>query len=414
MAETLRHAPRPAHDVKEKNMIDEAAPQPSATHNDDIPLHRIIQNSVSLILGQQTLSGAYPAAPDFSAYAGYCWFRDGAYIADAMSAAGEVESAERFFDWCSNVLTSRSGRIRHIIAETRAGRPPANEDMMPTRFTLDGAEGNDDWWDFQLDGYGTWLWALAEHHARHDRPLEDRADAIALTVNYLSCSWDRPCYDWWEEFSQHVHVSTLGCIASGLDSIAKTGQIEESLSERATTTADRIRRRVESEGVRNNHLTKWLGTEAVDASLLALIAPMNFLHPLSPLGSGTIRAVEDQLTVENGVHRYLADTYYGGGQWPLLSCFLGLAQESAGNRARARELLDWAASTAGENADLPEQVEQHLLDPAHLQPWSERWGPSANPLLWSHAMVIRLATALGIPHTTAAPTPALPAKENAK
>ncbi|OOP61895.1 glycoside hydrolase family 15 [Arthrobacter sp. SRS-W-1-2016] len=386
----------------------------AVTRNGDPAVSSIVQAGIRLILEQQTSGGAYPASPSFSAYAGYCWFRDGSYIAEAMSAAGEIESAERFFDWCSSVLTSRAGRIRHLVAESLAGRPVVGDQMLPTRFTLDGAEGNDDWWDFQLDGYGTWLWALAEHSARHDRPLERWTEAIALTVDYLSVSWDRPCYDWWEEAAQHVHVSTLGCIASGLASIAQTGLIEESLSERATSIADQIRRRVQKEGVQDIHLTKWLGTDTVDASLLSLIAPMNFLPPHSPLSAGTIAVIEEQLTVDNGVHRYLADTYYGGGQWPLLSCFLGLAQAASGNRSRAHELLEWAASTAGANDELPEQVDRHLLDPEHLQPWIERWGYSANPLLWSHAMFIRLAIALGVPYDSADPTPAPAAKENAK
>jgi len=382
--------------MKEKHMIDTSMSGSTATRNSDTSVRQLVLAGTRFILEQQTAGGAYPASPSFSAYAGYCWFRDGSYIADAMSAVGQIESAERFFDWCSNVLTSRSERIGHIVDESRSGRPPADEHMMPTRFTLDGADGRDDWWDFQLDGYGTWLWALAEHRTRHGRSLVRWADAIALTVDYLSCSWERPCYDWWEEAAQHVHVSTLGCIAAGLSSIAATGHLEDLRASRATAAADGIRRRVQADGVRDRHLTKWLGTEAVDASLLALIAPMNFLDPLSPIGSGTISAVEDQLTVNNGVHRYLADSYYGGGQWPLLSCFLGLAQEAAGNRSRARELLDWAASTARENTDLPEQVEERLLDPGHLQPWIDRWGPSASPLLWSHAMFIRLAAALGI------------------
>lgn len=395
-------------------MIDKSMQGSTVTRNGDPAVRSVVQAGIRLILEQQTPGGAYPASPTFSAYAGYCWFRDGSYIADAMSAAGHIESAERFFDWCSTALTSRAGRIRRIVAESLSGRPVAGDKMLPTRFTLDGAEGSDDWWDFQLDGYGTWLWALAEHSARHDRSLARWDEAITLAVDYLSASWERPCYDWWEEAAQHVHVSTLGCIASGLASIAQTGILEESLSERAASTADRIRRRVQVEGVRDNHLTKWLGTDTVDASLLSLIAPMNFLPPHSPLSAGTIAVIEEQLTVDNGVHRYLADTYYGGGQWPLLSCFLGLAHAASGNRTRAHELLEWAASTADANDELPEQVEHHLLDPDYLQPWNERWGSSANPLLWSHAMFIRLAIALGVPYDTAETTPATASKENAQ
>ena len=37
----------------------------------------------------------------------------------------------------------------------------------------------------------------------------------------------------------------------------------------------------------------------------------------------------------------------------------------------------------------------HLLDPAFRQEWIDRWGTVATPLLWSHAMLLRLAVELG-------------------
>ena len=35
--------------------------------------------------------------------------------------------------------------------------------MPPARFALDGSTVADDWPNFQIDGYGTWLWALGQH-----------------------------------------------------------------------------------------------------------------------------------------------------------------------------------------------------------------------------------------------------------
>ncbi len=48
--------------------------------------------------------------------------------------------------------------------------------------------------------------------------------------------------------------------------------------------------------------------------------------------------IDAHLTVDGGVHRYLGDTFFGGGQWPLLSCFLGLAHLAAGDRDAAEQL----------------------------------------------------------------------------
>jgi isomaltose glucohydrolase len=87
------------------------------------------------------------------------------------------------------------------------------------------------------------------------------------------------------------------------------------------------------------------------------------------------------------VHRYPSDTFYGGGQWPVLACLLAWHHARRGDRARAGQLLDWVAGTADASLDLPEQVPP-LLAPERLQEWVERWGPSARPLLWTHGMFL--------------------------
>ncbi|QJA00296.1 glycoside hydrolase family 15 protein [Leifsonia sp. PS1209] len=347
-----------------------------------------------LIAALQTPEGAYPASPTFSAYAGYCWFRDGSFIADGVSSYGDEASATAFFDWCARVLTARADHIHWIVNETRAGRPPAGEHMLPARFTYDGQDGTDEWWDFQLDGYGTWLWALVAHAERHGVDLSGWREAAELTVDYLTSSWDRPCYDWWEEHSESVHVSTLACVSAGLDAAVRAGLVSGTRAEEATAASRAIREVVAERGVRDGHLTKWLGVATVDGSLAAAIAPLGMLDARSALAAATIDALERQLTVDGGVHRYLGDTFYGGGRWPILSCFLGLAHAAAGERERAAELLAWAASTATADLDLPEQVDGHLIAPGMRQEWLDRWGAVATPLLWSHAMLIRLAVEL--------------------
>lgn len=351
--------------------------------------HRLIQRL-------QTPEGAYPASPTFSAYAGYCWFRDGSFIADGVSAYGDERSATAFFDWCARVLTARADHIRWIVDETDAGRPPAGEHMLPARFTFDGRDGDDEWWDFQLDGYGTWLWALVGHAGRHGLDLAPWRAAAELTVDYLVSSWSRPCYDWWEEHSEAVHVSTLACVAAGLTAAVRSGIVDGTRAERATAASRAIGEVIADHGVRDGHLSKWLGVATVDGSLAAVIAPLGVVDPRSPLAAETVDALERQLTVDGGTHRYLGDTFFGGGQWPILSCFLGLAHAAAGDADRAVELLAWAASTATASLELPEQVDRHLIAPGMRQEWIDRWGTVATPLLWSHAMLIRLAVELDL------------------
>jgi len=367
----------------------------TAASDADSAIGRLAAHSIALITDLQTPEGAYPASPTFSAYVGYSWLRDGAFIADAASAAGRIDSASRFFAWCADVIARRADKIRWIVAETQAGRTPAAEHMLPARFTFAGEDGTDEWWDFQLDGYGTWLWALVQHLDRHGLDGDAYREAVALTIEYLLASWERPCYDWWEEHAQHVHVSTLACIVAGFDAVARVRLVDEGLTERVRAESIAIRRLIGGRGISDGHLIKWLGSTAVDGSLAAAIAPLGVTDARSDVGRRTIDVLESHLTVDGGTHRYLGDTFYGGGQWPLLTCFLGLAHLAAGDRDRAEELLDWAAGTANAALDLPEQVAGHLIAPGMRQEWIDRWGTVATPLLWSHAMFLRLGLALG-------------------
>ncbi|NTV38564.1 MAG: glycoside hydrolase family 15 [Demequinaceae bacterium] len=359
------------------------------------PDRALLDHSRALILSLQTPEGAYPASPTFSAYKGFCWFRDGAFIADGMSAAGEIASAEAFFAWCSRVVLTYRDDIDAAVGAAALGEPLEDNRMLPARFTFDGGrDGGDDWWDFQLDGFGTWLWALDAHVARHGSDPAPYADAVALTVTYLASSWNRPCFDWWEEHDEQIHISTLGCIGAGLEAASRLGVLDASAADLATSTAAVIREFVLTQGVHQGHLIKWVGSSAVDGSLTALIAPLGFIAADHPVARATIEAVEADLAVGGGVHRFVADTFYGGGQWPLLSCFAGLAHAALGERGRAADYLSWATSAATGNLDLPEQVAEHLLAPERRQEWVDKWGEVATPLLWSHAMVLRLAKEL--------------------
>ncbi|MBN9607112.1 MAG: hypothetical protein J0G30_10925 [Actinomycetales bacterium] len=368
-------------------------PSPSPAPAAD--LAEVAARGRALILSLQDPSGAYPASPTFSAYLGFSWLRDGAFIADAMSAGGEEASATAFFDWCARTLELQAERIERIVRAAREGRPVPDGEMLATRFRFDGTQVDDGWENFQLDGYGLWLWAALAHARRHGLDPDRWHSGIALTADYLVSSWARPCYDWWEEHVEHVHISTLGSIEAGLRAIEPLESMGAERRAAVRAAADAVATTIRERGVVDGHLVKWIGSTEVDASLAALIAPLAVVDAGSDLARATLAELERRVVVDGGTHRFPADTYYGGGQWPLLSCFLGLAHLRAGDADRARELLAWAAGTERPAGTLPEQVEDHLLEPSALPGWVERWGTSADPLLWSSAMFLRLAAELG-------------------
>ena len=368
-------------------------------------LAALISRSVELILAEQDGSGAYPAASTFSAYRGYAWLRDGSFTAEAMSRCDQSGSADRFHDWVTGVLTARVGQVERVCAATTAGSVPDPADLLPTRFTLAGADGTDDWWDFQTDGYGTWLWAVTTHCRRHRLHPGPWLAGISIAVDYLVAVGHQACYDWWEEHREHRHISTLAAVRGGLLAAstlpALGGRRREQARHKAAELGELALRAGRTGPEADAPLAKWIGSTAVDGSLPACVVPFHLVPVNHPTARATLDAVTSALDVDGGVHRFAADVFYGGGQWPLLSCLLGWNRAAAGDTAAAWRHLRWAAKTADSQLQLPEQTPDHLLHPEARAEWIDRWGPVARPLIWSHAMFLILADELGLPTRSA-------------
>ena len=184
---------------------------------------------------------------------------------------------------------------------------------------------------------------------------------IELALAYAASRWHEPCHDWWEE-RVGVHAATLACLHAGLaafDRPEAEGGARRFPPRRGAPRRQPARARA-------------AGPRRTDRALVPLVRP---------------------LVAGGGVHRHLEDTYYGGGQWLLLTAMLGGVEALAGDEAAARE--GWGGSprarrtTAGSRA-----VRDHLLHPEEYEPWLRKWGPPASPLLWSHAMFLTLADVL--------------------
>jgi GH15 family glucan-1,4-alpha-glucosidase len=133
----------------------------------------------------------------------------------------------------------------------------------------------------------------------------------------------------------------------------------------------------------------------VDASLIGISIPYNMLAPEDPIMQATVQAIETDLHCPaGGVYRYKADVFYGGGEWLLLTAWLGWYYATVGKIERAKTLCRWIESQADVNGALAEQVSDHLLASEHYLPWLDKWGPVAKPLTWSHAMYIILVNAI--------------------
>lgn len=340
-----------------------------------------------IVLEHQHPGGAYVASPDYSQYP-FCWLRDGSFVAHAMDRAGRTESAARFHAWVAGAVLRSETRIRDLIdARTTPGRLD-HALMPPARFTLDGGWEDGDWPNFQLDGYGQWLWSLERHVATTGAESTPELRAAATVVgDYLAAFWDEPCFDAWEEGRTQHHTSTLASCCAGLRAASTLlgGSASGSASDPYAEAAGAAWRYISDRCVANGHYTKRVGSEEVDASLLWLATPFGLVDEDDPVFARTLERIERELVVDGGVIRYRADTFYGGGAWVLLTAWLAWHHARHGRRGRAAELLAWVEAQRAEDGSLPEQVPTSRSDAWFLRWWTERWGPSARRLLWSHA-----------------------------
>lgn len=346
------------------------------------------QKSLEVILAGQSPSGAIIASPTFPTY-GYSWIRDGSFIAYALDRVGRHEAAARFHRWVASTILRHRGRVEAAIDHARRGLPPAAGAHLHCRYTLDGEEGGEGWPNFQTDGYGAWLWALEQHLLWSGGTLPGgtpERDAALLAARYIRELWHIPAYDCWEESGDRLHPATLACLYGGLDAASRL-----LANEAAAVAAQRIRERVLADAARLGRFAKHLGSDGVDASLLWCSTPFRLVEPDDPLMQATVREIERRcVDPGGGVHRYPGDTYYGGGAWLLLTAWLGWYYCETGRMDAAHSCLAWVEARADAAGQMPEQVAEHLPAPAYLPEWEQRWGKSASPLLWSHAMYLVL------------------------
>ncbi|MFW5713663.1 MAG: glycoside hydrolase family 15 protein [Brevefilum sp.] len=365
----------------------------------------LYERSIQIIKKNQSSAGSYIASPNFATYA-YSWLRDGSYVAAAMSIAGEYDSARRFHQWVNLVVERYQHKIPAIRDALNTGEPLRDQDYLFTRYSLSGFEDmtDENWGNFQYDGYGTWLWSLYTHFDKTDDKelISDVWESVLNVLEYLSLVWRLPSYDCWEEHPDLLHPYSLACAYGGMQAAL---QLAEKCS--LPVERDNIKENIRSihaftltNGLCDHVLKKHIHPDpdknpycgsSIDSSLLGAIHPAKILPLSSQEAEATLKAIQkDLLSNSGGLYRYLKDTYYGGGTWILLTAWLGWVEFQMGEEKLAHKRLNWILSKVDENGWLPEQLLDEALTPKMTNVWKDQWGEVASPLLWSHAMYIIL------------------------
>lgn len=348
-----------------------------------------LQESIDAILRNQSVSGAIIASPDFAQYH-FCWLRDGSFSAFALDRAGEHEASARYHAWVNDAIGGISGIIDDVIEKMRRGEVLDPTIMPPARFALDGTSVIDDWPNFQIDGYGTWLWSLGQHldeSGQVDLPTQLRS-SVARASRYLATFATTPCYDVWEENGTAVHTSTLACVYGGLTTAARLLD-DADLHEAAASVKKRL-----GQAISNGVYVKSSENSDVDASELWLLTPFEAVDLNDRVFAETVATIEERLTLDGGIRRYSTDVYFGSGAWPVLTASLGWYSVVTGDLEKAKRCLGWIAAHFDDAGLLGEQYGGERRDAPHYQEWLSRWGEPAQDLTWSHAMYIVLMIAI--------------------
>jgi len=274
---------------------------------------------VTAILAAQTESGAILACPTYPTYR-YSWLRDGAFCAVALDRASQVGASCRFHGWVSARVLAFEAAMRRAIEAIALGVEPAAEDYLPCRFASSGlAPADDGWGAFQMDGPGLWLWALREHAAASAGlgSLDSGTRrAAAVAAEYVAALWRRPSFDAWEEHAGHLSTSTLAACLAGLLSAHRLGL--EIPGMQAAVEGIRLELAVRSR--RLGYLPRSDADDAIDASLLWCGPLLGVFHRRDGAWRASLKRLESDLVGPGGgAYRYRADTFYGGGQWPVLT-----------------------------------------------------------------------------------------------
>jgi GH15 family glucan-1,4-alpha-glucosidase len=313
------------------------------------------------VIRSQQLPNGLSLAGDGPNYQ-HVWIRDNVYVALAMQEAGQHKAAARVYEALCGIVAKY-----HTLLERKA-YPTQAENILPPRFTTDGARVEGEWSNKQHDAVGVLLFGLGRLYQTDPSLLSDAMKKLCQQlVNYLeACQYFRDADNgMWEEEAT-LHASSLAACIKGIENVAAFCEHDEHMLASAKENLE-------------NLLPRESVLHEVDLAQLSLVWPYGYLN------ADIVKAVEHTLLREHGVIRYVGDHYEAKDgeepQWVMGLPWLGIAHFALGNTDKARHYLHQTESLYTENG-LPESYLASNKQCAHT------------PLAWSHAMALVLRSKL--------------------
>jgi GH15 family glucan-1,4-alpha-glucosidase len=376
------------------------------------PIRDLFTRSQLIMRTQIDNGGAILAAndSDVTAFGGdhysYCWMRDGALVAYALTLAGHGELSRNFFRFAASVV-EEEGYFLHKYAPTGRLASSWHPWMIEGQRVL----------PIQQDETSLVMWALRRHfEAFRDvefiKPLYEPliVRPAEWTLGYRDqAGLPLPSWDLWEE-RRGVHTFTVAATIGGLRAAAAFakdfGEMDRAAryAEQAASMREALKKHLwNPQAGRFARMAVPLTSNGAsggyrldmthDSANYALFA-FGALDARDPMVEAEMKALRDRLWIQTdvgGCARYERDYFHQverektdvvpGNPWVI--CTLWHAQHAiarAGDRAeldRALAYLEWAAARAFESGVLAEQFHPYSGAPIGV-----------SPLTWSHATVV--------------------------
>jgi GH15 family glucan-1,4-alpha-glucosidase len=307
----------------------------------------------------------------------YCWLRDATFTLLALMNAGFIDEARAWRNWLLRAVAGDPAKAQILygvggqrrVREYELDWLPGYEGSRPVRV---GNAAHD---QFQLDVYGEVMDAL--HQARsHGLPADDHAWSLQRNLmDFLEGAWDNPDEGIWEVRGPRrhfTHSKVLAWVAfdRAVDSVERfdlPGPIDKWRQTRQLIH-DEVCREAFDTG--RNAFMQSYGSDELDASTL-LIPLVGFLPASDPRVTGTIDAIQRDLTRDGFVERYATKQTNDvdglpGGEGVFLPCSFWLVDALVlqGRQDEARELFERLLALRNDLGLISEEydpVEKRLL-----------------------------------------------------
>ncbi len=300
----------------------------------------------------------------------YVWVRDASYGVEALIKARLFTKARGVLRFLSSVVDPSSKSFDHPLYTVDGTMPPAEEELnwlkghklsKPVRI------GNGAYLQVQTDVEGAFMDSLYQYMVATNQVeyVEDMWWIVEAISEWVMKSWQSKSTDIWEQrgiLEHFVHSKVMNWVA--LDRAWKIAERLGHDGKEWRSEAEKIREDVLSNGVSSGHLSRYYGSEDVDASLLTL--PIyGFIDANDEVFRKTLKKITDDLMVGNDLLlRYKTD-FMGQVSHPftLTSTWLARVYIRMGLIDDAERVLNNLASCSTDLYLMAEHLDASLCEP---------------------------------------------------